>query len=364
MPVPAGEPGLSIVIPVRNGERWLARTLDAILADAGTGPVEVLAIDDGSIDASRNIVLAREKEDARVRLVDGERRGAAAAINTGIRAARHEIICQVDQDVEVLPGWVATLEAALGNPGIGAAQGVYVPDRGAPVLARVMALDLAQRYDRITTETDHVCTGNTAYRRSALIAASLLDETLGYGYDNDLSYRLSASGYRLVICPGARSLHHWRASVPGYLIQQYGFGYGRLDVLARHPRRVAGDAVSPAAMMAHPIVLALSMVAGAAAMAIRAAGGRWRLAAAVSLALLGSLVIERAWAGVRAARRHEDSAALLFPVVHLARDAAWVAAIVSWSARRLLGRAQGPSHSMRPRPAFPVSDSGPNRPRA
>ena len=45
MPVPAGEPGLSIVIPVRNGERWLARTLDAILADAGTGPVEVLVID-------------------------------------------------------------------------------------------------------------------------------------------------------------------------------------------------------------------------------------------------------------------------------------------------------------------------------
>ena len=123
-----------------------------------------------------------------------------------------------------------------------------------------MGLDLAQRYDRIAGATDHVCTGNTAYSRSAIAAAGFFDESMGYGYDNDISYRLSAAGYRLVILPAARSLHHWRATAAGYLAQQYGFGYGRLDVVARHPRRVAGDSVSPAGMMAHPIVLGIAIV--------------------------------------------------------------------------------------------------------
>jgi cellulose synthase/poly-beta-1,6-N-acetylglucosamine synthase-like glycosyltransferase len=363
MPALPGEAAISVVVPVRNGERWLGRTLEAVLADAGSRSIEILVVDDGSDDASRTIVEAFQARDSRVRLLDGERRGAAAAINTGIRAARHDLLLQIDQDVEVLPGWLPTLDAALDDPQVGAAQGVYVPDRDAPVLERVMALDLALRYDRIQSRSDHVCTGNTAYRKSALAAAGLLDETLGYGYDNDLSYRLVSAGYRLVICPGARSLHHWRASVAGYLSQQYGFGYGRLDVLARHPRRVTGDAVSPAGMMAHPVVFAISLGAAITALVLQRTGGRWRTAAAVSLALLATLGVERAWAGIRAARRHRDWTALLFPIVHLARDAAWLAAAVTWSIRRLLGRSTAPSHSMRPRPALSVSDSGPNRPR-
>ncbi len=349
MPSSVAERGVSVVIPVRNGERWLSRTIDAVLADARSHPIEVLVVDDGSGDGSRDVAARRAHADSRVRVMDGAGRGAAAAINAGVREARHEIVCQVDQDVEILDGWTATLVEALRDETVGAAQGVYVPERTDPVLARVMALDLAQRYGRMAAGTDHVCTGNTAYRRTALVAAGLLDETLGYGYDNDLSYRLAAAGYRLVIRPEARSLHHWRASLGGYLAQQYGFGYGRLDVLARHPRRVAGDAVSPAVMMAHPVVFALSIASAMGAAAMRAIGGPWLAAALVALVLAGALVAERAWAGVSAARRHRDWAALMFPVVHLARDAAWVAAMTTWTVRRLLRRSGLPAHSMTPR---------------
>ena len=47
----------------------------------------------------------------------------------------------------------------------------------------------------------------------------LLDESLGYGYDNDLSYRLSAAGHRLVIRREAASVHRWREGLTGYLSQ-------------------------------------------------------------------------------------------------------------------------------------------------
>jgi hypothetical protein len=239
-----------------------------------------------------------------------------------------------------------------------------MPERDGPLLGRVMGLDLVQRYERIGEATDHVCTGNTAYRRSALVDAGLFDESLGYGYDNDMSYRLASAGYRLVIRPEARSVHHWRATVGGYLSQQYGFGYGRLDLLLRHPGRVGGDAVSPARMMAHPLVFGIAAAFGTAALVLRAVGHAWAPAAAVSLLLLAALCAERARAGVRAARAYRDPAALLFPLVHLARDAAWVCAIGAWTLRRAAGRPAAPSHSMFERQRGEPPSSGPQRPRA
>jgi hypothetical protein len=217
-----------------------------------------------------------------------------------------------------------------------------------------MAMDLEQRYTRIAGgASDHVCTGNVIWRLAAVRGVGLLDESLGYGYDNDLSYRLSAAGHRLVIRREAASVHRWREGLTGYLSQQYGFGYGRLDLVARHRGRVGGDAVSPARMMAHPLVMALALGcllgAGVSWLSARPANS-WALGAAV---LVGLLVAERVVAAVVAVRRWRDPAALLFPVVHGLRDLAWVAAIGCWLVRRVLGAPLAPSHSMRPRAVEP-----------
>jgi hypothetical protein len=56
-----------------------------------------------------------------------------------------------------------------------------------------------------------------------------------------MSQRLRAAGWRLGHCRQARSFHAWRESLAGYCRQQYGFGYGRLDVVSRDRRRVTGD---------------------------------------------------------------------------------------------------------------------------
>ena len=340
--------GLSVVIPVLNGRRWLPQVLAAIVDECGDRPFEVLVIDDGSSDGSREVISRCRS--AGVTLVAGPRRGAAAAINLGVRLARYDRIAQIDQDVIVCPGWARTLVEALDEPGVAAAQGWYTTDPRARLLARVMALDLEQRYERIgSADTDHVCTGNVLWRRDAILAVGGLDESLGYGYDNDLSYRLVAAGYRLRICREARSHHCWRDDLAGYLRQQYGFGYGRLDLVARHRRRIAGDRVSSAAMMAHPLLLILMSALGAAGTlaALVDRPSPWLYWSAVALAAL--LVGERALAGLRAARRFRDRAALLFPVAHLARDAAWALAIAVWVARRLAGVTAMPAHSMRAR---------------
>ena len=261
--------GVSFVVPVHNGAAHLAETLASIAAQADGRPMEIIVVEDGSTDGSAALLRSLAAA-SHLTVVAGPGRGAAAAVNAGVRLASHPIVCQVDQDVVLGRGWMRTLVEALDDPTVGAAQGCYVTDPRGSFFTRVMGLDLEQRYSRLGAHLDHVCTGNTAYRVTALQAVGLLDESLGYGYDNDLSYRLQAAGYRLAFCREARSHHRWREGLVGYLAQQYGFGYGRLDVIARHPTRLTGDAVSPAGMMGHPLVmgLALSLLVAGAVLAI------------------------------------------------------------------------------------------------
>ena len=350
--------GISFVIPVHNGAASVGDALAAIAAetaahsaaDSASRPFEIIVVDDASRDGS-SAILQRLASALQLRLIVGEGRGAAAAINAGVRAARFPLVAQIDQDVVLKPGWMNALTAEFDDSAIGAVQGCYVNDPRATLCARAMSLDLAQRYDAIKgDDTNHVCTGNSVYRTEALRQIGLFDESMGYGYDNDVSYRLLAAGYRLKLCRTATSIHRWREGLAGYLVQQYGFGYGRIDLVAKHPARCAGDIVSPAPMMWHPLALSLGLAFLTIATLAAVAAMPWQPPALFGAILVAGLFVERLVAGIRAARRFSDPTALVFPLLHLARDAAWVAAIVVWLARFAAGRPGRPSHSMRPRP--------------
>ena len=112
------QPGVSFVVPVHNGERWLDEALTAILAQRDGRPFEIIAVDDGSSDAYAPRALAAWAEADGIRVLRAAKRGAAAAMNQGIREAKHPIICLVDQDVVLKPGWLAAiLEPLSADPG-------------------------------------------------------------------------------------------------------------------------------------------------------------------------------------------------------------------------------------------------------
>lgn len=351
-PGAASAGGVTFIVAVHNGENRLERVLEAIDAERDGRPFEVIAVDDGSTDGSAAILerwMAGGAGDGLARRVLTLNAGGhPAAVNAGLRAASHPVICLVDQDVVLQPAWLRAIAGALDEPGVVAAQGTYLTDPGAGMVARVMGLDLAERYAAMAgPATNHVCTGNSAYRLEALRQVGIFfDESFGYGADNDMSYRLAAAGHQLRHCPAARAVHHWRASLGAYLRQQYGLGYGRLDLVAKHPRHAAGDTVSPAAMMAHAPLMLAALCLAFAWLASLAWGRPVALAGWLGLAIVAGLALERLAAGMRAAWRHKDAAGLFFVPLHLARDLAWCAAIVVWAGRRLLRRRRRPEDSM------------------
>lgn len=109
-------PRVSIIIPVFNGERFLAASLESVQQQTYRD-YEVIVVDDGSTDGTKAIVLAAG---APVRYVHQPNRGPAAARNTGIQAARGELFCFLDADDAWVPNKLAIqLEFMDRHPHIG-----------------------------------------------------------------------------------------------------------------------------------------------------------------------------------------------------------------------------------------------------
>lgn len=338
------------MVPVAGGGRWLDEVVGAILAEDDGRPFEVVLVDDETFPGESGRLARLAAADPRVRVVAGPRKGAAAAVNAGVRAARQPLIAQVDQDVVLEKGWLARLAAALEGDRVAAAQGRYVTARASSWWARAAGYDLELRYARLPgREVDHVCTGNSVYRAAAIEEVGLFDEDLGYGYDNRMSYRLVKAGHRLVFEREARSRHAWRENLGGYLRQQFGQGYGRLDLVWRHPERVGGDAVSGALMILHAPTMLAAVVSLAVLVGSAAAGRPWPPAGLLAGGLVALLAAERLQAAVAAWRLVGDPVALFMVPAHLLRDLAWAWAIVTWTWHRLLRRPADPRASMQAR---------------
>src|ERR1039457_5350644 len=113
---------VSIIIAVRNGEKFIRRKLESVLAlNYPRELVEIIVVSDGSDD--RTDEIAREFEAQRVRLLRVPRGGKAVALNAAVPCASGEILIFTDVRQEVDPQALRNLIANFGDPGIGAVSG-------------------------------------------------------------------------------------------------------------------------------------------------------------------------------------------------------------------------------------------------
>ncbi len=106
---------ISVIVPVYNVEPYLRQCLDSLVEQTFTD-VEIILIDDGSVDGCPQICDAYREQDDRFVVFHTENRGLSAARNLGIDNARGEWIMFVDSDDWVEPGFCELpYRAALEN---------------------------------------------------------------------------------------------------------------------------------------------------------------------------------------------------------------------------------------------------------
>jgi GT2 family glycosyltransferase len=105
-----GSPLVSIVVPTFNRAYCLPRTIDSILTQTHRN-IEVIVVDDGSTDRTRDVVASLCARDSRVRYQYQGNQGANAARNQGIRLSRGGYVALLDSDDTWLP-WKLQLQVA------------------------------------------------------------------------------------------------------------------------------------------------------------------------------------------------------------------------------------------------------------
>ena len=270
---PATTLSLEVVVPVYADAGSLEHCLSAI----GTG-VPVVVVDDGSPVAGSIAATAAAHGARLVRLPVNK--GPAAARNAGAAVCTADIVAFVDADATVDVATLQHVASHLADPLVAAAAPRVCPDTQATGVLRAFTqtrspLDLGAHAAAVTP------TGRIAYvpstvlvvRRNALLAVDGFDESLRYGEDVDLVWRLLAADLRVRYDPEAVVRHAEPATWSRWLLRRFSYGTSAGALARRHGDRAAPLVASPA-----PVATVGLLAAGAPALAAAVATSTaWRL---------------------------------------------------------------------------------------
>lgn len=185
-----------MVLPVWNGERFLARAIESVLLQT-LDSLELIVVDDGSLDRSVAIAQELAERDPRAIVIRLQHRGFAHALNAGIEAARAPYVARMDADDIALPErlrkQVEYLDAHEDCVVVGSGMQI-VDDAGKHVGWRT----LAESHEDITAAlligSSPLAHPTVVIRRDALVAVGCYDGRLYPSEDLDLWIKLGEVG--------------------------------------------------------------------------------------------------------------------------------------------------------------------------
>ncbi|MDX2968765.1 bifunctional polysaccharide deacetylase/glycosyltransferase family 2 protein [Kribbella solani] len=231
---PVTEP-VSVIVPAYNESAGIEAAIRSLVAS--DHPLEVIVVDDGSTDGTADLVEALRIPG--VRVIRQPNAGKPVALNTGLRAARYELIVMVDGDTVFEPDAVRKLIQPFGHPGVGAVSGnAKVGNRGGLIgrwqhIEYVIGFNLDRRLFDLAECMPTVPGAVGGFRRTALERiGGLSDVTLAE--DTDLTMALCRDGWRVVYEESAVAWTEAPASLGALWRQRYRWCYGTLQAMWKH----------------------------------------------------------------------------------------------------------------------------------
>lgn len=251
---PDAPPLVTVVIPALDEEHHIGACLDSVLAQ--TYPhLEVLVVDGGSRDRTREVVASYAARDRRVRLLDNPERTVPHALNRAVAVCRGRYLVRVDAHATVPADYVARAVAHLSTGrwgGVGGRKDGVGRTPAGRAIAAAMASPFGvggsrYHYGTSPTTVDHVPFG--AYPVDVIRELGGWDPELAVNQDFEFDYRLRRAGYRLLFDPALRIDWECRQSVPALFRQYRRYGRGKTLVVRRHPRSLKPRHLLPPALV-------------------------------------------------------------------------------------------------------------------
>ncbi len=207
-------PKASIVIATHNNAPALGRVLEGMLKLNYPNDFEVIVVNDGSTDNTKEILSGFSKNKKIKSINFSKNQGVCSARNAGIAKARFPILVNMDHDCIPEKNWLRQLVKAFADPKVGV----------------------------VSSFGDFGGT-STAFRRELLDAVGGYDEAYGYyREDTDVTFKIMELGYQYKIVK-ANYLHDHKAAKPkgktalfGYLMQRLHYHQNDVLLYKKHPK--------------------------------------------------------------------------------------------------------------------------------
>ena len=266
-------PFVSIVVPVLNEERYIGICLASLLAQganwADGSRFEILVMDGGSTDRTREIVAGLQATHPCIRFVHNPKRLQSAAMNLAARIASPlaAVLLRADAHARYPDDYLATCVNALIRTG---AESVVVPmltigDRGfqrAAAAAQNNVIGNGGSAHRRASASRYVDHGHhAAFTRNSFLSVGGYDETFSHNEDAEYDRRIALAGGRIWLCGEATLTYYPRRDPWGLARQYFMHGAGRARTVLTHHMRPHLRQLMPLVILAGILAgLALSLI--------------------------------------------------------------------------------------------------------
>lgn len=284
-----GWPSVSVIIPVRNEEPYLADAVRHVLSQDYPAGIEVVLAVGPSRDRTEQIARDIAAAEPLVTVVPNPTGNIPAALNLALDAAKHDILARMDGHAMMPPGYLRTGVAALTSTGAADVGGVMAAE-GISAFQRAVAWGMTSKAG-VGSAAFH--TGGGAgpadsvylgiYRRAAIERVGGWDEGMLRAEDWELNYRIRGDGGLIWFTPDLRVTYRPRATVKALASQYWHYGRWRRVVVREHPETASFRYLAPPVAAA---LVAAGVLAGALGTAFSAG---FALAFAIPLGYLAGV---------------------------------------------------------------------------
>jgi hypothetical protein len=188
-------PTVSVVMSVFNGERFLSETIDSVL-NQSFRDFEFVIVDDGSTDATADILSRYVLRDGRIRVLRNGKKGRAASLNLGISLANGKYVANIDADDLAMPRRLEEQVAFMEkNPEVGVLGGAFelITDSGEVIDIVRHPLEDSQIRSAMF-RYNPICHSSVILRKDFVLASEGYRSAFEPSEDYDLWLRMSERG--------------------------------------------------------------------------------------------------------------------------------------------------------------------------
>jgi succinoglycan biosynthesis protein ExoA len=263
-------PAVSVLMPVRNEEPYLADAVRHVLGQDYPGPIQLVVAVGPSRDRTAQIAAELSTQEPRLTVIANPTGQIPAGLNLALQNARYDIVARMDGHALMRPGYLRTGIAELIRTGAADVGGVMAAEGISPFQQGVAwAMTSKAGVGSATWHTggepapaDSAYLG--IYQRQAINNAGGWDETMLRAEDWELNYRIRGQGGLVWCTPELQVTYRPRRTVRTLASQYWHYGRWRRVVMREHPETASFRYLAPPAVATAVTLGTLLGIAGLA----------------------------------------------------------------------------------------------------